>query len=330
MIITRTPFRVSFAGGGSDLPSFYTRQPGCVVSVAINRHIYVSVHRYFEGEQFHLKYSRVEIANQVEEIRHPIVREAVRLTGVTGGIELTSTADVPAGTGLGSSSSFTVGTLHALYAYQGLFVSKERLAREASEIEIGRLKEPIGKQDQYAAAFGGLNFIRFHPDERVTVEPIILDRATIEHLQASLMMFYLGGTRSAGSILKEQSGNMNQQRQYDSVARMAGLAERLRALLWERKCDEFGSILHRSWELKRSVASGISTERIDSLYDRALKAGALGGKLLGAGGCGFILLYCPRERQDAVRRELAELKPFPVRFDMEGSRVIYVGEAETC
>lgn len=326
MIITRTPFRVSFVGGGSDLPSFYTRQTGCVVSVAINRHIYVSVHRYFEGEQFHLKYSRVEIANQVEEIRHPIVREAVKMTGITGGIELTSTADVPAGTGLGSSSSFAVGTLHALYAYQGLFVSKDRLGRESSEIEINRLNEPIGKQDQYAAAFGGLNCIRFHPDERVTVEPIILDRATLEHLQNSLMMFYLGGTRSAGSILKEQSSNMNQPRQFDLVARMTELAERLQSLLWERKCEEFGSILHRAWELKRSVASGISSERIDSLYDRALKAGAFGGKLLGAGGCGFLLLYCPLERQDAVRRELAELKPFPVRFDMEGTRVIYVGE----
>ncbi len=326
MIITRTPFRVSFAGGGSDLPSFYRKHPGCVVSVAIDRHMYVSVHRFFDGEQFHLKYSQVELANRVEEIRHPIVREAARMTGVHGGIELTSTADVPAGTGLGSSSSFSVGVLHSLYAYRGMFVSKERLAREACAIELEKLEEPIGKQDQYAAAFGGLNFLRFHPDEQVTVEPIVLDRATLQQLQRNLLMFYLGGVRSSSNILREQSGNMSHPANFEMVVKMTELAERLRAELWERRCDDFGAILDEAWRLKRAVASGVSNERIDALYDRALKAGALGGKLLGAGGNGFMLLYCPVEKQGEVCRALSELKPFPFRFDMEGSRVIFVGE----
>jgi D-glycero-alpha-D-manno-heptose-7-phosphate kinase len=326
MIITRTPFRVSFVGGGSDLPSFYTKHPGCVVSVSINRHIYVSVHKFFDGDQFHLKYSKVELANRVEEIQHPIVREAALVTGVRGGIELTSTADVPAGTGLGSSSSFAVGVLHALYAYQGIFVSKEKLASEASDIEISKLQEPIGKQDQYAAAFGGLSFIRFHSDGRVTVEPIVLDRATMQHLEQNFLMFYLGGTRSSGSILREQNGNMNNGGRFELVIRMTELAEHLRSLLWEKKYDEFGSILDKAWQLKRSIASCISNGRIDSIYDRAMKAGALGGKLLGAGGNGFMLLYCPSEKQKAVRSALPELKPFPFRFDMEGSRVIFVGE----
>jgi D-glycero-alpha-D-manno-heptose-7-phosphate kinase len=325
MIITRTPFRVSFVGGGSDLPSFYTRHAGCVVSVAINRYIYISVHRFFQGNQYHLKYSQVELANSLEEVRHPIVREAARLLGIPSGIELTSTADVPAGTGLGSSSSFTVGVLNSFYAFKGCFATKERLASEACAIEIDKLKEPIGKQDQYAAAFGGLNFIRFHEDDRVTVEPIILDRDRLEHLQSNLMMFYLGGTRSSGSILKEQNGNMCQADKFQLVVRMTELAEHLRSRLWEKKYDEFGTVLDQAWQLKRSIASGISNGGIDSLYDRAMKAGALGGKLLGAGGNGFMLLYCPREKQPAVRGALAELRPFPFRFDMEGSRVIYVG-----
>ena len=326
MIITRTPFRISFAGGGSDLPSFYTREPGCVISASINWHMYVSVHRFFDSQQYHLKYSQVELADCLEEVRHPIVREAARLAGVAGGIELTSTADVPAGTGLGSSSSFTVGVLHALYAFRGVFASKERLAREACVIEMDRLGEACGKQDQYAAAFGGLSFIRFQTDGQVAVEPIVLDRVALAHLEQNLMLFYVGGTRASGTILREQSRNMDEQARFDSVRQMTVLAEQLRALLWAGQCDEFGAILHRAWELKRAVASGISNERIDSLYSRGLKAGALGGKLLGAGGNGFLLFYCPLERQAAVRRELSELKPFPVRFDSGGSRIIYVGE----
>ena len=327
MIITRTPFRVSFAGGGSDLPSFYRKHPGCVVSVAINRHMYVSVHQYFDGDQFHLKYSKVELADRIEDIHHPIVREAVGLTGVRGGIELTSTADVPAGTGLGSSSAFAVGVLHSLYAYQGVFVSKERLAREACAIEIEKLGEPIGKQDQYAAAFGGLSFIRFHADERVTVEPIVLDFETLNRLQRNLLMFYLGGTRAAGSILREQSANMSESARFDGMVAMTELAEKLRSQLWAKRCDDFGAILDQAWRLKRVVASGVSNDVIDAVYERALKAGALGGKLLGAGGNGFMLFYCPVEKQEDLRRALSDLRPFPFRFDMEGSRVIFVGES---
>jgi D-glycero-alpha-D-manno-heptose-7-phosphate kinase len=325
MIITRTPFRVSFVGGGSDLPSFYRKHPGCVVSAGIDRHMYVSVHKFFNGDQFHLKYSEVELVNHVRQIRHPILREAMLLTGVPGGIELTSTADIPAGTGLGSSSSFAVGVLHALYAYRGFFVSKERLALEACEIELNKLGAPIGKQDQYAAAFGGLSFIRFHPDERVTVEPILLDRDTSQHLQDNFLLFYLGGTRASGTILRKQSGNMSQPAKFDLVLKMTELAEQMRSELWEKKYDHFGAILDKAWRLKREVASGVSNPRIDSYYDRALKAGALGGKLLGAGGNGFMLLYCPLEKQKRVRRALSDLKPFPFRFDMEGSRVVFVG-----
>jgi D-glycero-alpha-D-manno-heptose-7-phosphate kinase len=326
MIITRTPFRVSFVGGGSDLPCFFRRQEGCVVSASISKHMYISVHRYFESRQFYLKYSQVELVDSLGEIRHPIIREAARLVDVGPGIELTSTADVPAGTGLGSSSSFAVGVLHALYAYRGILVSKERLAREASEIEIEKLQEPIGKQDQYSAAFGGLNFIRFHSDDRVSVEPILLDRATREHLESNLLMFYLGGTRPSGSVLREQCGNMLQQSHFDVVVRMTELAQQFRDLMWQKKCDELGPLLHQAWSLKRSLASGITNGRIDGFYSRALKAGALGGKLLGAGGSGFLLLYCHREKQAGVCAELAELKPFPLRFDMQGTRLIYVGE----
>jgi D-glycero-alpha-D-manno-heptose-7-phosphate kinase len=297
MIIACTPFRVSFVGGGSDLPSFYRQHPGCVVSVAINRHVYISVHRFFDGDQFHLKYSQIELANRIEEIRHPIVREAAIMTGVRGGIELTSTADVPAGTGLGSSSSFTVGTLEALYAYRGIFASKERLAREACEIEIERLREPIGKQDQYAAAFGGLNFIRFHPDERVSVEPIVVDRATLNKMQENLLMFYLGGVRSSGGILREQSGNMSQPASFELVVRMTELAERLRSDLWAKRCDDFGAILDDAWRLKRAVASGVSNERIDSIYDRALKAGALGGSCSEPAATGSCFFTAPSKNK---------------------------------
>jgi len=327
MIITRTPFRVSFVGGGSDLRSFYSRHPGCVISVTINKYMYLSVHKYFDSEQIHVRYNKVELVNSVDEVKHPIVREALRLLRSQGGIEITSTADVPAGTGLGSSSSFAVGILHCLYASQGIFVSKERLGKEASEIEIDILKEPIGKQDHYAAAFGGFNCIRFYPDERVTVEPILTDLLTRKYLEERLMLFYLGGIRSAASILHEQYSNTYDQCHFESLVHMAELAEKLRESLWQKRFDDFGDILHKAWILKRTLASGISNPRINLLYDRALKAGALGGKLLGAGGNGFMLIYSPPERQQHVCRELAELKAFPFKFDMEGSRVIYVGES---
>jgi D-glycero-alpha-D-manno-heptose-7-phosphate kinase len=324
MIITRTPFRISFAGGGSDLEAFYGQEPGAVLSTTINKYMYLTVMNRF-GNDFRISYSRTELAESVDKIEHGIVRECLQHTGVRTGLEIVSMADIPARTGLGSSSSFTVGLLHAIYAMQGQLVSAERLAREACMLEIEKLKEPIGKQDQYIAAYGGLQFIQFNPDGSVFVDPVVCAPATYAELNRRLMVFFTGTTRNAADILTRQKALTEQKRPI--LRKMCGIAREMRNVLSTGKdLNAFGYLLHQAWEAKRSVEVSITSSRIDELYERAIRAGALGGKLLGAGGGGFLLFFCEPHLQDQLRAELSDLVYMPVRFERQGSKIIYVGD----
>jgi len=325
MIVTKTPLRMSFVGGGSDLPVFYRRFGGAVVSTTIDKYIYLTVNQKFD-QKIRLCYSRVEEPTSVAKIKHPLVREALQMLGVKGGIEIMSTADIPAkGTGLGSSSSYTIGLLNALYAYQGQFASAERLARECCEIEINRCGEPIGKQDQYAAAFGGFNFIQFHPDDSVSVTPIVCKRETLKKIQEGTLVFYTGITRSASGILKhQQEAVASEKAKQRTLQKMVKLAEDMRAELQRNNAGAFGEMLHENWELKRSLTAQVSTSEIDGWYSRARKAGATGGKLLGAGSGGFLMFYAPPEKHEAITAELEELRRVQFNFENQGSKIIFV------
>jgi D-glycero-alpha-D-manno-heptose-7-phosphate kinase len=316
---------MSFVGGGSDLPMFYRRFGGAVVSTAINQFVYVTVNKKFD-QRIRVSYSRTEEARSVSRIRHPLVREAMKLLGIEGGIEITSIADIPAkGTGLGSSSSFTVGLLHVLHAYAERYASAEQLAQEACAIEIERCGEPIGKQDQYAAAFGGLNFIQFNPDDSVELQPIICQRRTIEQIQSHILIFYTGITRSASHILEHQQRLVaSEKKKQMAMRQMSELARQLRRDLQQNRAEAFGEIIHEGWVLKKSLTRGISTGVIDDWYARARKAGAVGGKLLGAGAGGFLMFYAPLDRHDAIARALSGLRRTDFRFEPQGSRIIFV------
>jgi D-glycero-alpha-D-manno-heptose-7-phosphate kinase len=273
-----------------------------------------------------VSYAKTEEAKSVARLKHPLVRESLKKLGIEGGIEITSIADIPSkGSGLGSSSSFTVGLLHALHAYCCQYRSAEQLAEESCEIEIERCGEPIGKQDQYAAAFGGLNYIQFYPDESVSVEPIICKRETLQTLQANILVFFTGISRSASPILKLQQEAISKEKQKQKMlCRMVELAGQLRAELQRNHVSAFGEILHENWELKKRMSKEISSERIDKWYQTARRHGATGGKLLGAGTGGFLLLYGPRERHEAIARSLPELRPVQVAFEQQGSKIIFV------
>jgi len=325
VIISRTPLRISFVGGGSDLPVFYRRFGGAVVSTSIDQFVYVTINKKFD-DQIRVSYSRTEEARSVDRVKHPLVREAMKLLSIKGGVEITSIADIPArGTGLGSSSSFTVGLLHVLHAYAERYASAEQLAREASVIEIERCAEPIGKQDQYAAAFGGLKFNEFHPDDSVTVEPIICRRETVRQIQEQMLVFYTGFTRSASSILQHQQSALLSDRKKQRVTRrMVELAHELRLEIQHNKVGSLGEILHEGWRLKKSLAAGISTQLLDDLYLKARKAGAVGGKLLGAGAGGFFLFYAPQDQHEAIAQALHGLRRMDFRFEPQGSRIIFV------
>ena len=323
MIISRTPFRVSFAGGGTDLAAFYRETYGAVTSTTIDKYMYITVNTRFD-DTIRVSYRKTEIVNDVAELEHPIVKAALELTGILRGIEITSMADMPAGTGLGSSSSFTVGLLHALYAWQGKFRSAEQLAAEASHIEIELLGEPIGKQDQYAAAYGGLNLIRFNEDDTVFVDPVICPPERRHQLFANLQFFYTGGTRSASRILEQQQKSTSERMEFLTL--MRNQADEIREVLINgRELDLFGELLHAGWQLKRQITGGISNPEIDAWYELARQAGAIGGKLLGAGGGGFLAFYVRPERQRHVKEALHELRQ--VRFDYEpqGSKIVYIG-----
>ena len=324
MIITRTPFRISFVGGGTDLPEFYRLESGAVVSTAINKYMYVIVNKRFTDAIRVSYYAKTEIVDSVDEIQHPLVKEALKRVGITRGIEIASIADVHAGAGLGSSGSFTVGLLNALYAYKGELKSAEELAREACHIEIDILGEPIGKQDQYIAAYGGFRYIRFNADESVFTEPIIWSLGNKEELVQNLLLLHTGDVREASSILREQKEKTQQSDKMDCLKKLRDMASELKDRLNDNvSSDIFGETLHQGWVLKKQLASGVSNDKIDEYYEKAISAGALGGKVLGAGGGGFLLLYCPKQKQPQVKEALS-LAELEFSFEPEGSKIIYV------
>ena len=316
---------MSFVGGGSDLAVFYRKFGGAVVSTAINQFVYITVNKKFD-QKIRVSYSKTEEARTVDRIKHPLVREAMKLLKIDGGLEITSVADIPGrGSGLGSSSSFTVGLLHALHAYAERYAGAEQLAQEACEIEIGRCGEPIGKQDQYAAAYGGLNFIQFHEDDSVSVEPILCKRETLRTIQDHILVFYTGITRSASDVLKHQQSAVASEKKKQAVMRkMVALAEQMKSELQRNRAGAFGEIIHEGWLLKKSLTSGISTDAIDGWYAKARKAGAVGGKLLGAGAGGFLMFYAPPEKHEAITQSLGKLRRMDFKFEPQGSRILFV------
>jgi D-glycero-alpha-D-manno-heptose-7-phosphate kinase len=325
VIISKTPLRVSFVGGGTDLPEFSDVHGGAVVSTSIDKWISVFVARRFEGD-VRVSYSRTEIVDSARELEHSLVREAMVTSGIPRGVDIATLSDVPSqGTGLGSSSVVTVGVLNALYAFQGIYKTPSELAAEACRIEIDVLGKPIGRQDQYAAALGGLNLIEFLPrGGGVVVEPIVATRATMAALHGSLLMFYTGRQRTADTVLGEQRAAVENGSATAALLAMRDLAYELREVLTSGDHAAVGSLLHRNWLLKRSLASNVSDGAIDAVYDRALEAGATGGKILGAGAGGFLLLVVPPDRQATVRAAMSEVREVPFRFTARGSHIVYV------
>lgn len=321
MIITQTPLRISFLGGGTDFHGFYEREGGCVLSSAIDKFIFVIVKERFD-DKIRVGYTQTEMVDDLNDVQHNLVREALRKTGVKHKIEVSTMGDIPsAGTGLGSSSTVTVGVLNALHQYLSEVRDADTLAREACEIEIGILGQPIGKQDQYIVSYGGLRFISFWPDGTVTVEKVQLSDEARRWLSGHLMLFYTGITRSASTVLREQVDNIGAR--IDVLRKMKQLAVEARECLEQQDFDEFGALLHQGWEYKKQLASGISNGRIDDIYQTARQAGAIGGKISGAGAGGFMLLYCPLERQNDVRHALAPLRELPFSLERDGSKVIF-------
>ncbi|MHB8388108.1 MAG: GHMP family kinase ATP-binding protein [Leptospirales bacterium] len=315
---------MSFTGGGSDLPAFYRQHGGAVLSTAIDRYVYVTLNPKFDNG-IRVAYSKNEEVASVDAIEHKVVKATLKYLDIVGGIEITTIADIPSrGTGLGSSSSFTVGLLHALNAFKGRYVTAERLGSDACHIEMDLCGEPIGKQDQYAAAFGGFNLIEFNPDESVLMTPIICPRETIKSIEQDTLLLYTGITRSASQLLKQQSdevaGSGAKQRM---IRRMMELTYLLRDELQKNNTTTFGDILHENWMLKREITQGISNGNIDEWYERARTAGALGGKILGAGAGGFLMLYAPQASHASIVAALPELRPVKVGFEPLGSRIIF-------
>lgn len=323
MIISRTPLRMSFVGGGSDISSFYRKFGGAVLSTAIRKYVYVTVNRKFDGG-IRLAYSKTEEVSSLQEIEHRLLRAAFEMLELEGGVEITTTADIPSrGTGLGSSSSFTVGLIQAVSAYLGRHVSAEALAEKSCEVEIERCGEPIGKQDQYAAAFGGFNLIEFKPDDSVAVSPVVMSETVRSTLERRIVTFYTGRTRSASNILKEQSEvSASQVDKQNALRRMVELTYVLRDELSAGNLDGFGEVLNENWMLKKSLTSSISTAEIDDWYGKAIGAGALGGKLLGAGAGGFMMFYADEERHTDIEKALG-LRRVPFGFEPLGSRILF-------
>jgi D-glycero-alpha-D-manno-heptose-7-phosphate kinase len=321
MIITQTPLRISFAGGGTDFKGYYEQEGGAVISSAIDKYIYVVIKERFDSK-IRVGYTKTEMVDRVDEIEHELVRECMRLTGIEGGLEIATMADIPSeGSGLGSSSTVTVGLLHALYAFKGELVTPARLAEEACQIEIETLGKPIGKQDQYIAAYGNLRCIDFHSDGSVGVRSVGLTEEKRRRLGESLMLFYTGITRRADSILSEQKANI-----VDRVAVLGQIKSQvheIEASLGNHNMTKIGRLMHQGWELKKQMAERITSGHIDELYEMALDAGATGGKIAGAGGGGFLLLFCPPDRQSAVRAVLSELKELPFSLERDGTKVIF-------
>jgi len=321
VLIVQTPLRVSFFGGGTDFRGFYSREEGCVLSSAIDKCVFVVVKRRFDA-RLRVGYTRTELVDRVEDVQHALVREALRMTGVSRQVEINTMGDIPSeGSGLGSSSTVTVGLLNALHHHRGQPKDQETLARMACEIEIERLGKPIGKQDQYIAAYGGLRFIRFLPDDSVVVESVELPDGECRRLNQRLMLFFTNHTRRSESVLSEQKANIDQR--MDVLRGLKEMAHRGRALLEAGDFDAFGRLLHDGWEMKKRMATRISNDGLDAIYEAARRAGALGGKITGAGGGGFLLLYCPTEKQSQVREVLCTLPELPFHLEPDGSKVIF-------
>lgn len=321
MIITQTPLRISFAGGGTDFPDFYKAHGGCVISSAIDKYIYVIVKERFDSK-IRVGYSKTEMVESIDDIEHELVRECLRKTGIKQGIEISTMADIPSeGSGLGSSSSVTVGLLNALYAHKGDPKPPEILAEEACEIEIGVLGKPIGKQDQYIAAYGNLRLINFEPSGKIQVDLVDITPEKKRRLCECLMLFYTGITRNANHILTEQKENITSR---ESILReLKQQVNDFYSCLTDGSTEKLGYILHQGWTFKKQLACKISTNGIDEVYERAVKAGAVGGKIAGAGGGGFLLLYCSPEHQENVRIALQSLRELPFRLERDGTKVIF-------
>lgn len=321
MIITRTPFRISFVGGGTDFEDFYRQYPGRVLSTTIDKYIYLGLNPKFD-HQIRLSYSKTENVASSQEIEHPIVRAALEEVGIERGIEITSVGDIPGGgTGLGSSSSFTVGLLQGLYTFLSKYVPAEVLAEKACQIEIGKLGSPIGKQDQYIAAFGGLNVINFNRDGKVEVEPIYLTPKIKEDFQNHLMLFYTGLQRASNPILTEQKENID--KKFEFLKRLSDLVPVFRGYLEKGDFQKMGEVLHQNWLLKKELSSGISNPQIEEMYNLVLENGAWGGKILGAGGGGFLLVVASPENQPKIKEALNQYQLTPFRFSEAGSKVIF-------
>jgi D-glycero-alpha-D-manno-heptose-7-phosphate kinase len=324
MIIVRSPLRITLGGGGTDLPSYYREQTGFLIAAAIDKYVYITVHQTFI-EELIVKYSMLERVASVDELKHPIVREAFRQVGLGArGLEVTSMADIPAGTGLGSSGSFTTALLKALHTHRKQLIHPRELAEQACDIEINRLKEPVGKQDQYIAAFGGVTCFQFNRDDSVEAWPLKLDHETMYNLEDNLLLFFTGYSRTAGSILKEQDDKTRQQnsdmiRNLDYVKE---LGERSKLALEGGKLEEFGRLMDEHWKYKKRRSGNMSNSRIDQWYDRAMQNGSVGGKLIGAGGGGFLMFYAEdkvRLRHAMTAEGLTEVR---FRFDFEGTKTI--------
>ncbi len=321
MIIVQAPLRISFFGGGTDFAEFYRLEGGCVLTSAIDKYIFVTIKERFDNK-LRIGYTQTEMVDAVDEIQHELIREALRKAGICCGVEVTTMGDIPsAGSGLGSSSAVTVGSLHAMYTYLGDIVPADRLAREACEIEIDILGKPIGVQDQYISAFGGLRFFEFRQNGDIVGDRIELDRDLMRRFDENLMLFFTGVTRQADSVLGEQRANI--QERLPVLREIRDMAYLARDELCKGNLDVFGRLLDRSWNLKKRLASKISNGAIDELYQAARHAGALGGKITGAGGGGFLFLYCPREHQEAVRSALKHLQELPFRLEKDGAKVIF-------
>jgi D-glycero-alpha-D-manno-heptose-7-phosphate kinase len=321
LIVTQTPIRISFLGGGTDFRQFFSQEDGWVISSAIDRFIFVIIKQRFD-RKIRVGYTRTELVDSIDELQHELVRESLRKTGIHSGVEISTMGDIPsAGSGMGSSSTVTVGLLNAMYQYLGTQKEPETLAREACEIEIDVLKRPIGLQDQYIAAYGGLRFIRFGSDGKIGVESLGLQEKECRRLSRNLLLFFTNVTRKSASVLDEQVKNMNGN--LEILREMKRLALRAREALFAGQFDEFGCLLHEGWEYKKRLASRVSNSSIDAMYECARKAGALGGKITGAGGGGFLLLYCPQDKQEAVRNALHDLHELPFNLERDGTKVIF-------
>ncbi len=326
MLITRTPLRISIGGGGTDVPSFYRERKGFCISAAIDKYMFIGLNKTFTDDYL-LKYSQLERCGAVDDIEHAIVRAVFRKHGVEPGVEMVSMADIPSGTGLGSSGAFTVGLLRAIYAHRREHITAGALAEEAAHVEIDLLDEPVGKQDQYIAAFGGLTCFEFHSDDRVSVSPLAVSQGTLHELEEHLLLFFTGYSRAAGSILADQRtrSTAGDAEMLDNLERTRELGRRIRTSLEEGRPAEFGTFMHEHWERKRARSAGMSNPDIDRWYEAGMRGGALGGKLVGAGSGGFLMFYA--EEPAGVRAAMAEhgLTETRFQFDLDGSTVIVRG-----